>query len=164
MSLIRLRAARTLLVPLLVFLASCGAEEAQPAAKPPSIAPGAPAATLPTPNKVGVDAVAKDPKGHAGLVAIEGVVGKVFQGRGAFTLIDVAEYEQCGTVDCAEYTVPVQVPKEEFEGELPKSEETVVAVGDVQPTEKGYRFVVQEVQRKGTRILRRTKEPSTTGR
>ena len=151
---------RLILFPLFTLLASCGAEEVAAPAKAPSTVPGATGASLPGARRVGVDAVAKDPKAHAGLVAIEGVVGQVFKSRGSFTMIDVAEFEQCGTVDCAEYSVPVQVPKEEFEGELPKSEETVVAIGDVQPLEKGYRFVVQEVQRKDKRILRRTKDPS----
>lgn len=118
-------------------------------------------ANLPTDAKVvGVDAVAKDPKKHAGRVAIEGVVAKVFAARGAFSLIDVTEFAACGTTDCAEYSVPVLVPKDEFQGDLPKEKETVLAIGEVQPNEKGYAFVVQEVRRKDATVLSRTKAPS----
>jgi hypothetical protein len=108
---------------------------------------------------VGVDAVAKDPMAYAGRVGIEGVVAKVLQDRGAFTIIDVAEFKACGETGCAEYMVPVQVPKDEFEGTLPQSEETILAIGNVQPTETGYRFVVHEVRRQGVTILRRSRAP-----
>jgi hypothetical protein len=109
---------------------------------------------------VGVDAVAKDPKRHAGRIAVEGVVARVMAERGAIVLIDTTEFAACGTTTCAEYSVPVRVPKGEFQGELPKVKETVVAIGDLQPLEKGYRFTVHEVRRGGKAILSRTKAPS----
>lgn len=109
---------------------------------------------------IGVDAVAKSPKAHAGRVAIEGVVAQVMAAQGAFTIIDTTEFAACGRTDCAEYSVPVLVPKSEFKGDLPKHKETVVAIGEVQPLEKGFRFVVQEVRRKDAAILSRTKAPS----
>lgn len=110
---------------------------------------------------VGVDAVAKDPKWHAGKVAVAGVVSKVFAERGAFNLIDTAEFAACGTTTCAEYTVPVLVPKDEFRGELPREKQTVLAVGEVRPNGKGYSFVIQEVRGAGGVILARTK-PAVT--
>lgn len=147
------------LLPALLFLAAC--DRGKPAPNqgntPKATGTQPPVTDVKT---VGVDAVAKDPKANAGRVGIEGVVALVFKERGTFTIIDVAEFQKCGETGCAEYSVPVQVLKEEFEGELPKSQETVLAIGDVQPTENGYRFVVEEVRRKGTVILHRTKSPS----
>ena len=109
---------------------------------------------------VGVDAVATNPKSHSGRVAIEGVVAQVSSKRGAFTMIDTAEFAQCGETGCALYNVPVFVPNGEFEGQLPKHEEAVLVIGEVEPLEKGYRFTVQEVKRRGQTILSRVKEPT----
>lgn len=106
---------------------------------------------------VGVDAVAKDPKGHAGRVAVEGVVSKVFADRGAFNLIDPAEFAACGKTTCAEYTVPVLVPTDEFRGDLPKEKDIVLAIGEVRPNGKGYTFVIQEVRGAGGVLLARTR-------
>lgn len=124
--------------------------------------PAGPTATSDGTKTVAVDAVAKDPNAHAGPIAIEGIVAKVLADRGAILLIDKAEFAACGTTDCAEYAVPLMVPKDQFEGELPKVKETVIAVGDLQPAEKGYSFLVQEVKREGKSIMRRTSPPTTT--
>lgn len=107
---------------------------------------------------VGVDAVAKDPTAHGGPIAIEGVVGQVVQSRGAFTIIDVAEFKMCGVTTCARYSVPVMVSPEEFEGTLPENKQTVVVIGELEPLEAGYRLLVDEVRRGSTVILRRTAE------
>lgn len=154
--------ALTLVLVAALVISGCGDGKKSASTGPGTESAASTSANLPTDAKVvGVDAVAKDPKKHAGRVAIEGVVAKVFTVRGAFNLIDVTEFAACGTTDCAEYSVPVLVPKDEFQGDLPKEKETVLVIGDVQPNEKGYLFVVQEVRRKDATILSRTKAPSS---
>lgn len=106
---------------------------------------------------VGVDAVAKDAKAHVGKVAIEGIVSKVFSERGAFTLIDLSEFSACGVTSCAENSVPVMVPKNEFQGDLPKERDTVLVLGDLDVQGKGYRFLVQEVRTKDKTLLKRAR-------
>lgn len=150
-----------LVVVAALVVSGCG--DGKKSASPGPGTEGAPSTwtNLPADVKlVGVDAVAKDPKKHAGRVAVEGVVAKVFAARGAFNLIDVTEFAACGRTDCAEYTVPVLVSKDEFQGDLPKEKETVLVIGDVQPNEIGYQFVVQEVRRRDSTLLSRTKPPS----
>lgn len=129
-------------------------EDRQAASPPP--------ADTSVPKVVGVDVVAQDPKAHAGQIAVEGIVAKVLAERGAVVLIDKAEFEACGTLDCAMYSVPLIVPKDQFEGELPKLKEKVVALGELQPSGKGYTFTVREVRREGKRIMTRTKPPTPT--
>lgn len=104
---------------------------------------------------VSVDAVAKDPQSHKGTIAVKGVVGKVIADRGALLLIDEAEFAACGTTACAEFTIPILAPNDEFEGELPKEADNVIAVGALEASDKGYRFVVDELRRDGNAIFKR---------
>ena len=109
---------------------------------------------------VTVDLVAKSPESHAGRIGIQGIVARVFPDRGAFILIDPAEFAKCGTTTCALYSVPVLTPNSEFKGDLPQLKQTVLAVGTLKPEGKGYRFVVEEVRRDNAPILSRTKPAS----
>lgn len=108
---------------------------------------------------VGVDAVAKDPKSNSGRIAIDGIVAQTFAKRGAFLMIDISEWQACGRTDCAEFSVPIHVPTGEFEGSVPRETERVLAIGDLAPTEAGYTFVIEQVQREGKVVLNRVKPP-----
>lgn len=145
-----LLAAGLFVVPAMALVAGCAREETGAEPVEAAASPGAPDV-----RSVGVDAVAKDPKAHAGRVGIDGVVAQVFAERGAFTMIDTAEFEECGETGCAEYVLPVEVPTSAFTGELPKSGETVLVIGTVEPNEKGYRFLVEEVRRDGKPLVRK---------
>lgn len=130
----------------------------QPQPPAPAEAPAHTPGPAAMPRVVGVDAVAKDPKAHAGRIGIEGIVQDVFADRGAFTMIDCAEFEACGETHCAEFSVPVRVPKAEYQGELPKAEQKVVVIGEVQVETDGYRLIVEEVRREGGTILQRARK------
>lgn len=125
------------------------------AAETPAPAP-APAPPAGTSTAIGVDALMADPKAHAGKVAITGVVARVFPKTGSFVLIDAKEYAACGSLTCAEVTLPIQTPIESFTGELPQPKDTVVVFGEVTPLEKGLTLTVVSVK-KGDTVLRQRK-------
>lgn len=116
------------------------------------------AADIPAPAStvIGVDALVANPKAHAGKVEITGVVARVFPKTSSFVLIDAKEYAACGSLTCAEVTLPIQTPTGSFTGDLPQVKDTVVVIGEVTPLEKGLNVSVVSVKR-GETVLRQRK-------
>lgn len=104
-----------------------------------------------------VSEIAKDPKAHAGRVAVRGVVSKVFADRRAFTVANIVEGASCCATGCGNDSVPVRVPTEEYEGDLPAEFEHVILVGEVvpNPDDEGYDFVIEEVWADGKVVVRK---------
>lgn len=130
--------------------------EATAPSRPPTEAAAVQTAAQPgpAPQAVGVDALMASPERYAGLVAVEGVVGKVFGERRAFTLIDVNEVQKCGTVDCAE--VELAVIANALDGTIPASTETVTVVGQWRHQEDGgWRLAPERITRADEVIARR---------
>lgn len=113
------------------------------------------AAVGPAPRVHAVDAVMSAPERHAGLIAVEGVVGQVFPDRGAFTLIDVNEVQRCGGVGCAELELPVVAGSDPLDGALPLSTEQVVVTGQWRSHGTAWRLVPDRITRAGEVIARR---------
>lgn len=109
-----------------------------------------------TSTAIGVDALVANPKAHAGKIMITGVVARVFPKTGNFVLIDSKEYAACGSLTCAEVSLPIQTPIESFTGELPQLKDTVVVFAEVTPLEKGLTVTVVSVK-KGDTVLRQRK-------
>ena len=114
---------------LLFLTASCGKGlEADP--KATGIGNGSgespePASKAATPS-LGVEELMRDVDSHRGEVVIEGVVSAVSASERRVALIDAAEFEHCGVVTCAEYTLPIR-----WTGELPTEKERVRVRGRV---------------------------------
>ncbi len=90
-----------------------------------------------------VDDLRAGPKRFLGRTAeVSGVVGSANPDRGLFGLIDAREVQECGTIHCPEFVLPV-----EWTGELPAPGETVSVMGEVRRTGEGLMFVASEVQR-----------------
>jgi hypothetical protein len=90
---------------------------------------------------VHVDELAERPSEHAGEIALRGVVARVSQDAGLFSVIDSREFESCGTVTCAEHYLPVK-----FSGEIPKPKTIVQLTGRTIKTEKGLLFEAERLE------------------
>ena len=102
-------------------------------ARPPAPPPGSPAPAADS-RVLGVDEFMEGVDRFRGPVSLEGVVRTVAQDRGLLSLVDAAEFEECGSTACARWTLPVR-----WSGPMPKEEETVRVEGQV--AEAGGRMV-----------------------
>lgn len=89
-----------------------------------------------TSKPLGVDDFMKHVDDHKGEVTIEGIVSAVSESDNRVALIDVAEFERCKDVTCAQYTLPVQ-----WSGELPAVEDKVLIRGKIETTDGKLVFV-----------------------
>jgi len=90
---------------------------------------------------LGVEQLAKTPAEFADRsLRVRGVVSSVAATKGAFTLIDVDEYETCRELGCAAYQVPVA-----FAGTLPDTAQIVLVTGRLEQPEQG-RYLVRAKQ------------------
>jgi hypothetical protein len=89
---------------------------------------------------VQVDELAERPSEHAGEITLRGVVARVSEDAGLFSVIDSREFESCGTVTCAEHYLPVK-----FSGEIPKPKTVVQIIGRTVKTEKGFVFEAERL-------------------
>ena len=105
---------------LLVFAASCGhRSEAD--------APQASEGGLPTVERtMGVEQLMHDADVHKGEIVVEGVVSAVSESERRVALLGAAEFEHCGVLTCAEYTLPVR-----WTGELPVLKERLRVRGSI---------------------------------
>ena len=76
---------------------------------------------------IGVDEFMKNVEALRGEVVVEGVVSAVAEKERQVALIDLAEFERCSVVTCAESTLPVR-----WSGELPTVTERVRVRGKVE--------------------------------
>lgn len=79
------------------------------------------------PKPLGIDDFMKHVDDHKGEVTLEGIVSAVSASDKRVALIDVAEFERCKVVTCAQYTLPVQ-----WSGELPGVKDKVLIRGKVE--------------------------------
>ena len=81
---------------------------------------------------VHVDDLARSPGGFTGEIVLRAAVVGVNRSEGVFGVIDSREFESCGSLSCAENTLPVK-----FGGKLPPPRAVVEITGRVVRDERG---------------------------
>lgn len=76
-------------------------------------------------------------------ISVLGVVGGRNAERSIFGLIDKREVEECGTVSCPEFLLPVH-----WSGDMPRMREIVVVSGTLAQSSTGLVLVAEKVERK----------------
>ena len=109
---------------------------------------------------VGVVKLDEDPTAHKGQVAVIGLVETVYADRRTFTLCDATAEVGCKDGCCPASKFPASVPTEQYEGELPATNEQVTVIGELTPGKTGYSFKIQEV-RKGDEVIIKQKPESS---
>ncbi len=104
---------------------------------------------------IGVDDFTADPAAYDGIIGIRGIVSFVYPPDSTFVIIDVKEYELCGVVTCAINEMAISVPRDQYSGELPNVEDTVVVYSGITSGENVYLLEVSEVKRGKETILKR---------
>ena len=94
----------------------------------------------PAPGILMVDDLRSDPGNSPEQIVVLGVVGGTSVERHRFGLIDRREVEACGTVDCAEFILPVA-----WDGGMPAVYDLVVVTGRVQESEGGLVLAASKV-------------------
>lgn len=106
--------------------------------------PIAPANPIPDPQPgvvVNVDDLMTSPDRYIGLVRVEGVVSSVSPGQRTIGLIDSREFAACGETTCSSFTLPIQ-----WSGPMPRVEDTVQVVGEIQKSNGKFIFVAQSLE------------------
>ncbi len=94
----------------------------------------------PAPGVLMVDDLRSDPGNSPDEIVVLGVVGGISVERQRFGLIDPREVEACGTVDCAEFILPVA-----WDGGMPAVYELVLVTGRVQESAEGLVLAASKV-------------------
>jgi len=102
-----------------------------------------------------VDDFTADPAAYDGIIGIRGIVSFVYPPDSTFVIIDMKEYELCGVVTCAINEIAISVPRDQYSGELPNVEDTVVVYSGITSGENVYLLEVSEVKRGKETILKR---------
>lgn len=89
-----------------------------------------------------VSALAKNPGHYQGALRVEGVVSKVSPKEKTLALIDTAEYEKCGEVDCAPFYLPVR-----WGGQMPAVTNQVRVEGEIQKQNGKLVFVARSLEK-----------------
>lgn len=89
---------------------------------------------------VHVDDLFENLENHSGRISLQGVVAGSDADKGVFGVIDLREYEECGVLSCAKFTMPVR-----FSGDLPEAKTILTMTGEVVKTSDGYLFDAQEL-------------------
>lgn len=92
---------------------------------------------------VHVDDLADHPDQYEGEIVLKGVVARVNKAKGALSVIDFREFEECQQLACAKNYLPVTV-----EGEIPAPEAVVILTGQVVRTDKGLVFEAKRMEAK----------------
>lgn len=87
---------------------------------------------------LGVNALMKHPQRHQGRVQVEGVVSATSAKQQTLALIDTAEFQRCGTVECAGLSLPVR-----WKGPMPAVAKTVRVNGQIEKRGGKLIFVAQ---------------------
>ena len=90
------------------------------------------------PAALGVNALMKQPQRHQGRVQVEGVVSATSAKQQTLALIDTAEFQKCGTVECAELSLPVR-----WTGPMPVVAKAVRINGQIEKRGGKLIFVAQ---------------------
>jgi hypothetical protein len=92
---------------------------------------------------VHVDDLADHPEKYQGEIVVKAVVARVNKAKGALSVIDFREFEECHEIACAKNYLPVKV-----ESELPAPETVVTLTGQVVRTDKGLVFEAKRLEAK----------------
>lgn len=103
-----------------------------------SNAPVKPTRGASAPAVLGVEALMKQPQRHQGRVQVEGVVSAVAPKQQTLVLIDTAEFQKCGTVECAELALPVH-----WTGPMPAVAKAIRLNGQIEKRGGKLIFVAQ---------------------
>ena len=113
---------------------------------------------------VAVSRLVRQPAGHGGRLAVEGVVVRCTPELGAMLLVDLDEFRSCGLNACTDAAMPVRVDLAAYEGVLPPPGASVTMIGDFQALERGFAFELLEVHHEGGVVLARRPELTDLGR
>lgn len=102
--------------------------------------------TNPAPNPqpsvvVNVDDLMASPDRYVGPIWVEGVVSFVSPGQRTLGLIDSREFAACGTTTCSSFILPIQ-----WSGPMPRVEDIVQVVGEIQKSSGKFIFVAQVLE------------------
>jgi len=103
--------------------------------------PVKPSPALPPGITVNVDDLMKNPEQYIGSIRVIGVVSSVSPEQRTIGLIDSREFASCGVTTCSEFILPVQ-----WVGAMPRIEDTVQIVGEVQRSNGKFIFVAQSIE------------------
>lgn len=103
---------------------------------------------------IDVDDFASDPSAYHGIIGIRGIVASTHQSDSSFVIIDVREYELCGVLTCATNEITIRVPADKYSGELPNSEDIVVAYGQFNTSDYYGTIEVSHIERDNQVIIR----------
>jgi hypothetical protein len=106
---------------------------------------------------IDVDDFASDPSAYHGIIGIKGVVASTRQSDSSFVIIDVREYELCGVLTCATNEITIRVPADKYSGELPNSEDIVIAYGEFKTSDNYSIIEVSRIERDNQVIIRQNK-------
>ena len=106
---------------------------------------------------IDVDDFASDPSAYHGIIGIRGIVASTHQSDSSFVIIDVREYELCGILTCAANEITIRVPADKYSGELPDSEDIIVAYGEFRTSDDYSIVEVSHIERDNQVIIRQNK-------
>ena len=89
---------------------------------------------------VNVDDLMANPDSYIGQIRVEGVVSSVSPGQRTIGIIDSREFAACGTTTCPSFILPIK-----WSGSMPRVEDTIQAVGEVQKLNEKFIFVAYAV-------------------
>lgn len=94
---------------------------------------------------LGVEELMKNVSAYrGGAVLVEGVVSAVSPDSHLLALIDTGEFQKCGSIACAQLTLPVR-----WSGPMPLEREIVRVQGAVQETDGKLVFIAQTLEKVG---------------
>lgn len=88
-----------------------------------------------------VDELTANPNDYTGRVLIRGIVAGINHEEGVVALIDLREFEECGTVACAKNYLPVRV-----DGTLPEPLSLIQVVGEITRGTNGLEVRAESVE------------------
>jgi hypothetical protein len=89
-----------------------------------------------------VDELMQNVDRHPGIVWVDGVVSQISAANQTLAVIDVEEFQQCGTTECARLILPVR-----WAGAMPVVQDTVRLEGEVQNSGGKLIFVARKLEK-----------------
>ena len=103
---------------------------------------------------IDVDDFAADPTAYHGTIGIRGIVAATNRADASFVIIDVREYELCGVLTCAANEITISVPADKYSGELPRTEDIIIAYGEFSAGDSFGMIQVSRIERDNQVIIR----------
>jgi hypothetical protein len=92
---------------------------------------------------VGVESLMRHSDSFTGDLTVEGVAAARMADKGLFTMIDLAEFEECSKTTCAALALPVR-----WSGPMPAEGEILMVKGSVEKTEGKLVFAAKEIAKR----------------